>query len=354
MSIAHVHAEAILNNVVDKYDTLFKENNSFESLLFFFMSITPSNPESHTIVSLRSALDQFRQKYLHKYLHYQQDKRGEPFVKAFHTFAEIKEPKKKQYVEFIQTLRQMWTEPLPGGMVHGQYLVFARPDDLVSKWCFDQVQALTDLKTCAFCQGKKQLIRSHIVQLPEGGTHCPANILVTCRTCRESGKTITKKQIEERKRLMLCIDNKIDGTVQKLVQLPVTFVQGYYLNPNYDTQASMNVAVQNTLGAIDPVLQKCQQELHAARRVCAELDLEHRECQKKMHTLQSERRSIQEYNQSLRNIIRDRDDELRHVYRKLDRLTRSHQYNYRDQYHQNQRGYGAVYGQRPLNAWNIG
>ena len=168
MSLANDHAKALLNNVVEVYQKQFEDENSYESLLFFFMLTVPNNPESHTIVSLRSTLNTFRQKYFHKYLHYRQDSNDQPFLKAFQTFDELKDPKKKHYVDLIHTILNMWSTPLLGGHANGEHIIFSRPDNLVSKWCLDEVQSLWNLKHCQFCSGTKQNIRSLLIPIDKG------------------------------------------------------------------------------------------------------------------------------------------------------------------------------------------
>lgn len=354
------HAEAILNNVVEDYERSFTDNNAYESLLFFFMLATPSNPESRSMVTLHSAIDGFRKKYFHQYLHYEQDRLGDSFVKAFQTFDEIKDPKKKHYVEFIQNVRNMWDKPLPGGHANGEYIIFSRPDDPVSKWCTDEVRSLCDPKSCHFCTSKKQLVRTFIVPFADGGTSCPANILSSCRTCREAHKTMSADEQDARLRLMLRTDPSVQPTVKKLAGLPVSFLQGYYRNPSYDNQASFKNGIQDAMGSVTPLLKKCQEELEVARQICAELDTKYRKRERKMQALERELNSAKHFNLTLRRTIEERENELRFVYRQVHR---SNQHGWSN-YERNQaishnqsghsRGYGSVYGRPRENVWNTG
>lgn len=348
--MATYHAGAILDNVVEQYEKQFEDENSYESLLFFFMWSTPHNPETHTITKLRSDLETFRQKYFHQYLHYRQDRQGEPFVKAFQIFDENKDPKKKHYVDFVRSMRNMWVKPLTGGHANGEFIMFSRPDDLIAKWCMDEVHSLVDPKTCQFCMGKKHLVRSLIVPYEDGGTSCPANILCSCRACREVQKQMSKVEYDERLRLMLRIDVSTQETVKKLANLPVRFLQGFYRNPSFDRKASFTSGVQEALGSVTPVLEKCQRELEVVRQICTQVDEEHRECERKLRNTVTEQRQLKQFNHTLKRTIQEREHELRWVYDQLQRANqfgRTNNQNYGQ--HQQFRGhgssaYGSIYG----------
>ena len=172
---------------------------------------------------------------------------------------------------------------------------------------------------------------------------------------------------EHKKRLdlMLRIDLHVQPNVQKLSSLPVKFLQGYYRNPSFDMQASFNNAVDETLGSIHPVLEKCRKELEATVKICADLDKKQRESERKVQKLKDELASANKYIRNLRETIYERESELRFAYKQVQRSNQIGWEHYRRSQAMS-RGhvpqlrsrpnnpYGTVYGAPRQNVWNVG
>ena len=165
---------------------------------------------------------------------------------------------------------------------------------------------------------------------------------------------------------MLRIDVSTQKTVKKLANLPVRFLQGYYRNPSFDAKASFTSGVQEALGSVTPELEKCQRELEVVRQICTEVDEKHRECVRKLRNTVREQRQIEQFNQTLKRTIQEREHELRWVYHQLQRANQFGRTNYEgsqnfEQYRGSNQfrgygssGYGSIYGNPRVNVRNRG